>query len=97
MKFGGDWTGVFIRGDDALSYALSLQALLDAPGPADEASTPTLAKIVLRGLIDALRSCNEGATLPQSETEVFMVAGKPAPNTSAQNLKEFDECLSNSE
>ena len=29
MKFGGDWPGVFVRGDNAGMYALHLETLLD--------------------------------------------------------------------
>jgi len=29
MQFGSDWTGIFIRGDNAGGYALSLRELLD--------------------------------------------------------------------
>jgi hypothetical protein len=30
MQFGNDWPGVFIRGDDALSYARNLSVLIAA-------------------------------------------------------------------
>lgn len=78
MKFGDDWTGVFLRGDDAAYYALSLQAMLEAPVPENEHSTPVLAKFVLRSLVDVLLASNEtGGEIPK-----------------AQQLKEFGECLS---
>ena len=29
-KFGGDWTGMFIRGDDCMRFAMVLEQALDA-------------------------------------------------------------------
>jgi hypothetical protein len=80
MKFGDDWTGVFIRGDDALNYALALKGLLeahkDAQADEDDGSQSGLAKLILKGLVDDLLSSNE------------MKADRPK----AQNLKPFDAC-----
>jgi hypothetical protein len=60
MKFGDDWTGVFFRGDDAFGYALALQAMLDTmPHTEDHESSPVLAKMVLKGLLDSLFACDE--------------------------------------
>lgn len=61
IKFGDDWAGVFIRGDNALMYAEYIndpKLLLEMPA--------------LGHLRDILRSC--------------------ANNTSAQNLKAWNEC-----
>jgi hypothetical protein len=30
MKFGDDWTGVFIRGDSAAAYAMTLRSVLES-------------------------------------------------------------------
>lgn len=49
MKFGGDWTGVFIRGDNALAYVCALESLLNTR----EASYQIVE------LIELLRSCAE--------------------------------------
>lgn len=50
VRFGDDWPGVFIRGDNAMWYALLLKQLLEGRG--DE-----LNKMQLRGLADDLASC----------------------------------------
>lgn len=94
MKFGEDWTGVFIRGDDAMPYALALRHMLEVHPPAqDDETDPVLAKMVLKGLIDVLESCNEASRRPESALDMFQNAGKPSENPRAQNLKGFPECL----
>jgi hypothetical protein len=59
MQFGNDWPGVFIRGDDALSFANSLQTLLDRVEPrAMELSEAELqAWSPGKELLDLLKSC----------------------------------------
>ena len=52
MKFGDDWCGVFIRGDNAFHYANLLDDLLNGN---DGYSPFTVAQ--LRGLVSDLRSC----------------------------------------
>ena len=54
VQFGDDWPGIFIRGDDALPYAMYLEQLIHAV----EETNP-LGAIPLRGLVDILRSCDE--------------------------------------
>jgi hypothetical protein len=51
MQFGNDWCGVFLRGDNALYYALVLE-MLTAHLLVDPVSG-----LVIRGLIDDLKSC----------------------------------------
>jgi len=48
----GDWLGVFIRGDDAMGYALSLSMLLLDP------CDPSTRRRVTR-LVGLLQSCDE--------------------------------------
>lgn len=77
MKFGEDWTGVFLRGDDAIPYALALRHLLELhPTVADDDTNPVLATMVLKGLVDVLESCDERHQA-----------------LDRQMLKKFDECL----
>ncbi len=77
MKFGEDWTGVFLRGDDAIPYALALRHLLEVHPPSENDETnPVLAKMVLKGLVDVLESAEEGKNVSER-----------------QNLKPYDECL----
>lgn len=51
LQFGDDWPGVFIRGDNALAYAMALKAAL-----AGDNSAITLS--VLEGLRKQLMSCD---------------------------------------
>lgn len=61
MKFGQDWPGVFIRGDDAYGYAVMLEQCLRAP-PGNEA----IQRKMVEGLIRTLRSCKvEGGVEPE--------------------------------
>lgn len=57
MRIGDDWTGVFIRGDDAMKYAMTLGQLLRCVKPAD--FTTSLQWEHVRSLRDLLRSCDE--------------------------------------
>jgi hypothetical protein len=68
MQFGKDWPGVFIRGDDALSYAKHLSVLIaevelrGADLPEDELGT--WSRIVeLRDLLVSCRSAKRGAPI----------------------------------
>jgi len=53
MKFGDDWTGVFIRGDNAAGYLMALTNVLRHPGPF------TMDEAALHGLLGVLRSSHE--------------------------------------
>lgn len=50
IQFGDDWPGLFIRGDNAFYFAMSIQALVEDPND-------PLAKRVALGLISELKSC----------------------------------------
>lgn len=51
VQFGDDWPGVFIRGDNAMAFALYVEMELGGKaGPMEWAA--------LRGLRDLLRSCD---------------------------------------
>lgn len=54
MRFGGDWTGVFFRGDNAAYFGMTLKTFLEN----SSAANPIEAAI-LRGLADTLLGCNE--------------------------------------
>ena len=58
-RFGSDWPGVFIRGDNALWMAFLLREYLRKPG----LNLGFQEDIVLRSLMDLLESCQIG---PQS-------------------------------
>lgn len=54
IQFGDDWPGVFIRGDNAMYYAMQLQMLLDGSiGPDD-----FITKTTLEGLARLLSGCH---------------------------------------
>ncbi len=56
VKFGDDWTGVFIRGDNAFYYATVLHALLSKVEAGEGLWVP---RITLYGLVDLLRQSDE--------------------------------------
>lgn len=88
MRFGDDWPGVFLRGDNAFAYSMALSTLLDAiegtAKRATDAGNPVsegLASLVtlssfLRGLAGDLASCD--------------VREKPSI---VNDLRPFAECL----
>lgn len=53
IKFGDDWRGVFIRGDEAFAHAMQLRRLLGL------GSLPKVAVAMLTGLLDLLESADE--------------------------------------
>ena len=54
IKFGEDWTGVFIRGDNAITMAADLEILDSMLGPNN------FYRDKLKYIIDVLTSCAEG-------------------------------------
>lgn len=54
LKFGKDWTGIFIRGDDAVAMAAALEVLNDILGQ------DNFYQMKLREMINLLTSCVEG-------------------------------------
>ena len=60
VQFGDDWPGVFIRGDSAGYYAMTLHALLQPPADKNSATTGAIARIQLGGLYNLLRGCVVG-------------------------------------
>ena len=51
MQFKDDWSGVFIRGDNAFGYAMALKRVLDG-----EKGIP---EVYVRGLLALLEGSNE--------------------------------------
>lgn len=81
MKFGVDWRGVFIRGDDAFHFANQLHELLRAVEFLKVVSGAQpdeflIRKKVLEGLSDLLASADVRRT-----------------DTETQLMKPFDECV----
>ncbi len=56
IQFGDDWPGVFIRGDNALQYAMVLEQAVQCVSKKDQHEF-MLQIMVLRGLVETLKSC----------------------------------------
>lgn len=59
LQFGDDWPGVFVRGDSAGYYAMTLHALLE-PTHENGGGTEAMARLQLRGLYQLLRGAIVG-------------------------------------
>jgi hypothetical protein len=57
VQFGNDWPGVFIRGDNALFYAMALKRVLEMPGE----RLPLDVQINLRDLFAVVTSAIVGS------------------------------------
>lgn len=77
MRFGDDWTGVFIRGDHAMYQAMQLKWLLETLSDECKKRAGALLLMEIEGLISTL----------SSSTHVT------AENPDAQVLKSFDSCV----
>ena len=55
MKFGDDWTGIFIRGDNAFHFAMILEGFINHP-------EDPIARAAITGLLETLRDSNEATT-----------------------------------
>ncbi len=81
MRFLGDWTGVYIRGDNALMYyAPAVERALAALAEANKnGASPTFtdhaAQFAVESLLKLIRSCEEGVDA-----------------TPANSLRPFDRC-----
>lgn len=78
MRFGDDWTGVFIRGDTAAWYALKLQ---EAAALAEDDTAFDDVTHILRDFAQLLSGSNE--TLCEKQREI----------KDLQQMKEHDECV----
>jgi hypothetical protein len=54
MQFSDDWPGVFVRGDDALGYALALRRAVER---LVEIDSPSVDVAKLADLVELLGSC----------------------------------------
>jgi hypothetical protein len=53
ISFGDDWPGLFLRGDDAMGYAIQLQYILDV---VDEDDIDAISLHIVRALLHHLKS-----------------------------------------
>ena len=70
VRFGDDWAGVFIRGDEAFSRALQMDAVAEHYEGLADGISPLA--INIRGFGDLLRSCTEpceARAIPLAPTE----------------------------
>lgn len=58
MRFGSDWTGCFVRGDDAFGYACALDQVV---GSLED----PIVQAQIQSLIELLRSSTHGDKAPQ--------------------------------
>lgn len=56
VQFDEDWRGLFIRGDNAMQFAMALEMLMDNPEAARD--NPFSVVAPLQGLLQLLRSSN---------------------------------------
>lgn len=59
LCFDGDWTGIFIRGDNALWYAMEIDHAIKTT------VMDTVTKMKLQKIADILRSCDERVGVPR--------------------------------
>jgi len=78
LRFKDDWPGIFIRGDDAKMYALSLEHLIGVLTPEldDRGQLPSQLHYwaefsAVRGLLHLLNSCQEPLTESVQEMRTF--------------------------
>lgn len=62
MSFGSDWTGIFLRGDCAYSYAQALRALLD---PTAQSFEKEIGRLNLQALLRVLDASDERTAKPE--------------------------------
>jgi hypothetical protein len=73
MRFGDDWTGVFIRGDQAFFFALSLREVLENPSEMD-----FIRRKALESIAALLESSNEQGAIEDRQNMVpFDEARRP--------------------
>ena len=81
VKFGDDWRGVFIRGDNAYLYALHLAELLRVQEGGEQWALSPFNRAVLSGLLRLLEGSNE-----HEHKE------RPDGDVNVQQMKPFEEC-----
>jgi len=67
MKFGDDWSGIFIRGDNAKHYSIQLKQVLSDVG----SEAGMFAKTTLKGLIELMESAHEHNDVKPQQLKSF--------------------------
>lgn len=65
IKFGDDWTGVFLRGDDALHFSVAIEKALKTIG----IHMDVMMRMTLNDLVAVLRACTEGPGVSQASIQ----------------------------
>jgi hypothetical protein len=73
VQFGDDWPGVFIRGDNAMVYAMALSSLIKQDGD-------PISELVVEGLMNTLMSSRIWQGPPQNDLNTCPNCGGPADN-----------------
>jgi hypothetical protein len=73
MSFGDDWTGVFIRGDNAAAYAMVLSNVLGNYKDSDVVAVGPIEVQQLKGLLELLNSCNEANQSDEDKAKVQLL------------------------
>ena len=66
IRFGNDWRGLFLRGDEAMAYALLLRTVLERP-----VFESFFEKPVLTGLLETLESVHEASKIQAQDLKPF--------------------------
>lgn len=69
VKFGNDWPGVFVRGDDALGYAAKLRLLLAGAKMRDDEFDAWARVADLAALLESCRAPSGGGVAHPTESE----------------------------
>jgi hypothetical protein len=67
MQFGDDWPGIFIRGDNAMAFALNLEAALKVLG---DKAPRGVALAYSESLVKLLKSC-DARTKPEVQRAIL--------------------------
>ncbi len=69
MRFGNDWTGVFLRGDYAVPVSFYLRSTIESIEKGEKLSVLHLS--MLRGLAETLEDCRHRTGLPEAQMAVL--------------------------
>lgn len=74
MRFNGDWSGFFLRGDAAFELALSIEEAIKCAGD----NLSQIQQIRLREYVRELRSCRSSATGEGQELKYWAECQHPS-------------------
>ena len=93
MKFGTDWRGVFLRGDDAFAYAAHLRRIVKH---AEAVGAEPISRLTVAGLATLLESADE--RVPTDETQHMRPYGEALVKDDAvEPMREMAELADSAE